>query len=76
MKCPVCEDKMIKGKTTITLDKGINETIVIKQVPGMICKQCGETFIDIQTTRHVEKLVKSVQKSGLKMGFLIYQPAA
>jgi YgiT-type zinc finger domain-containing protein len=54
MKCPVCENTMGKGKTTITLDKGINETIVIKEVPGMICKQ----------------------KSGLKMGFLIYQPAA
>ena len=76
MKCPVCENKMVKGKTTITLDKGIDETIVIKEVPGIICKQCGETFIDIKTTRHVEKLVKSAKKSGLKMGFLIYQPAA
>ena len=76
MKCPVCENTMGKGKTTITLDKGINETIVIKEVPAMICKQCGETFIDIKTTRHVEHLVKTVQKSGLKMGFLVYQPAA
>ena len=76
MKCPVCENKMGTGKTTITLDIGINESIVIKEVPGMMCKQCGETFIDIQTTRHVEKLVKSVLQSGLKMGFLIYQPAA
>ena len=76
MKCPVCSNTMVEGKTTLTLDKGKNATIVIKEVPGMICNQCGETFINIQTTRHVEHLVKTVQKSGLKMGFLVYQPAA
>lgn len=76
MKCPLCEGRMQKGVTTLTFDKAAEETIVIKEVPGLICEQCGEVFIDIKTTRVVENIVKNAEKNGVKMGFLAYQPAA
>ena len=54
----------------------MEKTIVIKEVPGLICEQFGEVFIDIKTTRVVENIVKNAEKSSVKIGFLAYQPAA
>jgi YgiT-type zinc finger domain-containing protein len=76
MNCPLCGGKVEKGTTTLTFDKAPEEVIVIKNVPAEVCGQCGEVFVDFQITRKVEKIVKSAEKSGLKMGFLEFEPAA
>ena len=76
MHCPTCESRMVTGKTTLTFDKGPEQTIVIKEVPAQVCEQCGETYIDLDISKQVEKLVIKAQKDGIKMGFLSFQPAA
>ena len=76
MNCTTCKDQMVHGKTTLTFDKGPHETIVIKEIPAMICNQCGDAYIDMDTSKRVEELVLKAENDGIKMGFLAYQPAA
>ena len=76
MKCPVCGGVMEEGKTSLTLERSVDTIIVIKNVPAMICKQCGENFIDSSASKHVEKMVLSAEKSGIKLGFLEFDKAA
>ena len=76
MRCPICETKMVSGKTTLTFDKGPEQTIVIKEIPALVCEQCGEVYVDLNTSRQVEKLVSKAESDGIKMGFLAYNPAA
>ena len=76
MKCPLCAGDMEKGFTTLTFTQGSEETIVIQNVPADVCTQCGESFVDFETTRRVEQIIQSVKRNGLKVGVLVYGEAA
>ena len=76
MKCPVCQNKMNPGTTNIPLEISGNQLIVVRKAPALVCSQCGETFIDIQTTRKVEKIVLNAKKDGITLGFIDYEKPA
>ncbi len=55
MKCVICKHgETIKGTTTITLERG-SSTLVFKDVPAQICDNCGEKYVDHQTTQTLLK---------------------
>lgn len=76
MNCPVCKAKMIKGKTNMPYELAEDRVIVIKDVPALICPQCGEIFIEATVLREVEKLIDSAEKGGMVLGFILYHQAA
>lgn len=76
MNCPLCKSKMIKDTTTLTFNIEDNQILVVKNVPALICEQCGEEFIDIQVTKNIEEQVKKAVADGINMGFLNYYLAA
>lgn len=76
MNCPVCKSNMIKNKTLLTFNMKNDQILVIKDVPALVCEQCGEEFIDLETSRLVEKQVKKAVDDGLSMGFLNFNLAA
>ena len=76
MKCPLCKGEMQKGKTSMPYETGKDRLIVVKDVPALICEQCGESFIEAPVLKRVEKILEVVEKSGMTLGFLEYQEAA
>lgn len=61
MKCPECGEKMVSKKTIMHLvHKG--ETVVIENVPAMICEQCGEEWIDGKMSEKIDKLLEKQKK--------------
>jgi hypothetical protein len=52
------------------------QILVIKDVPALICEQCGEEFVDLQISKNVEKQVNKAVADGISMGFLSYDKAA
>ena len=76
MKCPLCKGEMQKGKTSMPYETGKNKLIVVKDVPALICEQCGESYIESSVLKRVEKILETVEKSGIILGFLEYQEAA
>ena len=76
MKCPMCKGIMKTGKTTLPYEFGDDRLIVIKSVPALVCKQCGEVFIDISVARIAENIAKASEKEGVTLGFVEYRDAA
>ena len=67
---------MQKGKTSMPYETGKNKLIVVKDVPALICEQCGESYIESSVLKRVQKILETVEKSGIILGFLEYQEAA
>ncbi len=50
MKCVVCKHgETVPGVVTVTLERS-QTTLVIKDVPAQVCKNCGEAYLDEATT--------------------------
>lgn len=71
MNCAVCSAGLQKGFTNhvVNLDKQI---IIIKSVPANICRQCGESFIDHQTAKNLERILEEPKKSGAEITIINY----
>ncbi|MBI5787719.1 MAG: type II toxin-antitoxin system MqsA family antitoxin [Candidatus Schekmanbacteria bacterium] len=76
MKCPSCRGKMERGVTTLPYELNRDKLIVVRDVPALVCVQCGEVFIEALILKQVEGLLNTVQKSGMTLGFLEYREAA
>jgi len=60
--CAVCGGIIEKGKTTFTVDYGTG-VVVVRNVPAMVCSQCGMEWID---DHHAEKIETIVNEAKLK----------
>ena len=46
MKCVICkEGETARGTATVTLERGA-ATVVFKAVPALVCRNCGEEYVD------------------------------
>ncbi len=53
MTCAICKTEETRpGKATVTLQRG-ETTVVIKEVPAEVCRNCGEYYLDETVTRKV-----------------------
>jgi YgiT-type zinc finger domain-containing protein len=77
MKCPLCKGKMAKGKkTNLPYEFSGEKIIVVRNVPALVCGQCGEAFVQINILRRVERILDKAARDGLVMGFVEYEKAA
>jgi YgiT-type zinc finger domain-containing protein len=67
---------MLRSETILPYEIGDDQVIVVKSVPALVCRQCGEAFIEIETVRTLEQIVDGAEKSGMISGFLRYRDAA
>lgn len=53
MKCVICKTGQTHpGKTTVTLQRG-ETVVVIRDVPAVICEDCGEYYLDAEVARRI-----------------------
>ena len=53
MECLICKNgETLPGKVTITLEKN-NSLVVLKEVPALVCNNCGDYYLDEETTQIV-----------------------
>jgi len=76
MNCPTCKKKLTKGTTVLTFKMESNRILVIKDVPALICTQCGEESIELDVSKNVEKQIEKALSDGVSMGFMDYNTAA
>lgn len=64
MKCLDCKKGIPeKGKVTVSFDKN-NCTVVIKEVPAMVCPICGAYYLNETITKKVLKIGSIAIKNG------------
>ena len=76
MRCPLCKGKMAKGETNLPYELDGDRIIVVRQVPALVCTQCGDAFVEIDILRKVERIIDRVGRDGMTMGFVEYKKAA
>jgi len=59
--CPICGGTKIKGTTTFTVDLGFG-VVVVRNVPALVCEQCGADWIADETAEHLEKTVNDARQ--------------
>ena len=67
MKCVICKNGANKpGEVTVKLERG-KSIILVKNVPAMVCNNCGHYYLDEKTTRYIYKEADLAIKKGAEI---------
>ena len=67
MKCTVCKHgQTVSSHVTVTLERP-NVILVVKSVPAQVCQNCGEQYIDDQTTSVLLQQAEEASKAGVEV---------
>lgn len=67
MKCIICrQGETEPGTTTVTLERD-GMTLVVKCVPAEVCANCGEAYIDEETTSRLLESAGQLADSGTEV---------
>jgi|BioPla2DNA2_1021312.scaffolds.fasta_scaffold41869_3 YgiT-type zinc finger domain-containing protein len=71
MDCVMCKGLMEAKTINHIVDKDGHITIV-KNVPALVCKQCGENFIDNSVAIKLEELLNKYSNSNVEVLIVNY----
>lgn len=75
MKCVICKlGETRPGKATVTLERA-GTTLVIKNVPANICANCGEEYVNAETTQLLLRTAEEAVRSGVQVSVRDYVAA-
>ena len=75
MRCVVCKQSETRpGKATVTLERD-GVTLVIKGVPAQVCPNCGEEYIDEDTTQKLLAGAEEAMREGVRVDIRDYVAA-
>ena len=67
MTCVICKRGTNQaGKATITLER-TDTTVIIKGVPARVCDNCGEEYVDENTSRRLLEIVEAAARGGVQV---------
>ena len=67
MKCVICKHgEVTPGTATVTLERD-KTTLVIKGVPARVCTNCGEEYVDEDTTRQLLETAEAAARMGVQI---------
>jgi YgiT-type zinc finger domain-containing protein len=73
--CPICKGSKQKATTTFSVDIG-SGVVVVRNVPSLICSQCGEEWISDSVSEKLEQIVELSRKEKREIEVLSYATAA
>lgn len=72
MNCMLCRlGETRPGTATVTLERG-ETTVIIKGVPGEVCQNCGEHYLDETVTGVVLRRAEQAVRSGAEVEITRY----
>ena len=75
MKCVICKQgDTAPDYTNITIERD-DIICVIKQVPAEVCTNCGEAYLEAQTTRTVMDIANKASLQGVQIEIRRYNAA-
>lgn len=76
MTCAICRQAEPRsGTATITLERA-GATFVMKDVPALVCPNCGEEYVDEAVSSRVLALAEQAFRSGVTLHVRHYAGAA
>ena len=75
MNCVICKQgNTVNGTTTIILERD-ETTLVFKHVPAKVCENCGEAYLDDETTQQLMNAAEAAVKAGVQVEIRAYSAA-
>ena len=75
MRCVICKHGDTRpGTATVTLTRE-QLTLVVKDVPAQVCKNCGEEYIDADITARLIQTAEEAAQSGVQVDVREYMAA-
>ena len=71
MKCFMCKGDMINKNTNYILDLD-GSIIIIKNVPSLVCEQCGEVFYENEVMKRIEKIINLFKNALTEIAIVNY----
>jgi YgiT-type zinc finger domain-containing protein len=59
--CPLCGGAKQAGTTTFTVDLGFG-VVVVREVPALVCGQCGEAWVEDSVAAKLERVVADARQ--------------
>lgn len=74
-RCPICGGDKKAGQTIYSVDLGFG-VVVVRNVPAMVCSQCGEEWINAVTAQKLAKMVDMAKKNKLQIEMVEFAEVA
>jgi YgiT-type zinc finger domain-containing protein len=75
MICVICKHGETRlGTATVTLERE-DTTLVIKGVPAQVCTNCGEEYVDEDTTSRLLRTAEEAARTGVQVDVRQYAAA-
>lgn len=75
MRCVICQyGETEPGTTTVALTRD-ETTIVIREVPALICTTCGEEYVDAATGARLSQIAERAVEEGVQVDVRRFQAA-
>lgn len=76
MECVICKNGTTKeGLVTFTLERN-SVIIIFKNVPAMVCENCGDFYLTSETTEMLFKKASETMDKGVEFEIINLKPAA
>ena len=69
--CPLCKGKKVPGTTTFTVDLGYG-ILVVRDVPALVCSQCGTDWIVNDVAANLEDVVENARMTRRQVEVTAY----
>ena len=75
MRCVICKQGETRpGTATVTLCRELL-TLVVKDVPAQVCENCGEEYVDEETSKQLLGTAEEAARAGVQVDVRQYTPA-
>lgn len=71
MNCFLCKGDMKESYVTHTADLG-HCIVIVKNVPAMVCDQCGEVWFSGTVTKQLEKIIEPLNNAITEIAVVNY----
>ncbi len=69
--CYLCKGILSEKQTTYMVDLD-GQVIIIKNVPSLVCTQCGDTTYSTDVVKQLERIVKQLRKEATELSIVNY----
>lgn len=76
MMCATCRGGNLQSGTINHIVESDGKIIIIKNVPALVCRQCGEGFVAYDHAIRLEEMVKKARLQGMEIVIMNYADAA
>ena len=75
-KCFSCKSDTMEQSTSTYTAQASNCIVIIKNVPCMKCRQCGDVVYNTNILKKIEEIIRRIESMASEVAIIDYQKSA